>query len=155
MSSSGLAHSWVLHRDTFQSNTFPTIQSPPPPPLGACGVHGDVHDAVWAEPLEEEQEEEVKDGHEGEDGAGHGATVRPQPEQPSVQGKDLLSHHLVIDLGERRQPFSLMQSPSQSHWREREAFKQHRRKLSLPLAKRRSPVYILNTSNQTKSNVFV
>lgn len=47
--------------------------------LRACGVDGEIHDPIWHQPLQEQQEEEVQHSHKRKDGASDGAAVSPQP----------------------------------------------------------------------------
>lgn len=72
-----------------------------PEPARAGGVHSGVHELTRYQPLQQQQEEEVQDGYEGEDGAGHRAAVGPQPPQPPVEGEDVLCCHPVVHLREK------------------------------------------------------
>lgn len=53
---------------------------------------------IWAEPLQEKQEEEVNNSNEGENGACHGTTVRAQSMQSCRQWQNGLPAHPIIHL---------------------------------------------------------
>lgn len=65
--------------------------------MAGC-IHCNVNEVIRMEPLQEQQEEEVDDSHEGEDGACDSTTVGAQPPQSSGQRQDRLPACLVIHL---------------------------------------------------------